>query len=84
MTVDVPEHLVPEWFRARVRVELREARRRALEVMPVAKVTTGPAGRTYRRVRGQCAGCGCPLDENVLGCRNCQARHHMRGRVAAA
>lgn len=73
---------VPEGFQARVRVELRAARARALEIMPLANATTGPTGRSYRRHRGSCVGCGCPLDERNPGCGNCRARHHMRGRAS--
>jgi hypothetical protein len=33
------------------------------------------------RKAGVCVGCGCPLDDETPGCRNCRSRHSMRRRL---
>ena len=80
------EH-VPEAFRARVAGELRDARGRALELMPLPTKTYVRRGDRWDpdRIlvvryspRGLCGGCFVPKDDRTPGCRTCNNRHGWR------
>lgn len=84
----IDPELVPSAFRERVALELRWARMRSLELMPLAVETHVRRGSRWdpeqtqivRRTKGRCVGCNAAHDARTPGCGNCGARHAMRRR----
>lgn len=84
----VPAEIIPDAFRARVELELRDARAGAFELLgqrdPALRprrpdaLPDEPLHAGARRYRKPCLACGGDLDRQTDGCRRCASRHAMR------